>query len=270
MRVAFKITYIGTNYSGFQIQPEVPTVEGAIFRALQETGIVENIEGAKYQSAGRTDRGVHALSQVIAVNTDKPELALPKVLNSRLPKDIWAWAHAEVGDDFDPRRDAVSRTYRYIMWGTYDVSTMRNATKILRGTHDFSNFLTQDEEGQSTVRTIHRIDVRVSGNFTILDVVANSFAWHMVRKIATALTMIGNNVRDMNWLEQMLNPGEFEEGLKPAPAYGLILKNVEYENIEWIEEHYSMKKAAEKLRAHLSWHSTMSEILKEMQAAMLE
>jgi tRNA pseudouridine38-40 synthase len=269
MRVAFKLSYVGTNYSGFQIQPSVPTIEAAVFKALEDVGVVERIEDARYQSAGRTDRGVHALGQVITFNTERPELARPRVINSRLPKDIWAWAHAEVSSDFNPRRDAVSREYRYILWGTYDVSTMRNATKILKGTHDFSNFLTQDDSGQSTVRTIHRIDVRVSGNFTILDVVANSFAWHMVRKIATALVMIGSKMRDMDWLRQMLNPEEFEEGLKPAPAYGLILRNVEYENVEWVEDHYAMKKAAENLRTHLSWHSTMSEILKEMQTTML-
>ena len=269
MRIALKLSYIGTRYSGFQVQPDVATVEGVIFDALVESGLIKSPGSARYQSAGRTDRGVHATGQVIAFDTDKPDLAVPRIINSKLPDDVWSWAHAVVGDDFDPRRDAISRVYRYILWGTYDVSSMRSATKVLSGTHDFLNFLTQDG-GRSTRRTIQRIDLRVSGNFTILDVIASSFAWHMVRKIATALTMIGSGVRDKDWLEQMLNPAEFEEGLEPAPAHGLILRDVTYENIEWVEDRYAMKRAAENLREHLSWHSVMSEVLKEMQTTMLK
>ncbi|RLG28232.1 tRNA pseudouridine(38-40) synthase TruA [Methanosarcinales archaeon] len=270
MRVAFKLSYVGSKYSGFQVQPDVATIEAVLFEALVESGLITSPGGARYRSAGRTDRGVHATGQVIAVDTDNPKLAVPRVINSKLPDDVWLWAHAVVGDDFDPRRDAVSRVYRYIMLGTYNVSSMRSATKVLSGTHDFFNFLTQDDTGRSTIRTIHRIDVRVSGHFTILDVTASSFAWHMVRKIATALTMIGSGVRDMTWLAQMLNPEEFEEGLEPAPAYGLILRDVAYENLEWVEDRYAMKRAAEKLRVHLKWHSAMSEILKEMQTTMLK
>ena len=270
MRIAFKLAYIGTKYSGFQIQPEFTTIESVIFKALTDTGIIESPGIARYQSSGRTDQGVHATGQVIAFNTRKRELAVPRVFNSELPRDIWAWAYAEVADDFDPRRAAIFRVYRYMIWGIYDMPMMRRATKILSGTHDFSNFLTQDNDERSTVRTIHRIDIRVSGGFTILDVTANSFAWHMVRKIATALAMIGSGIRDNEWLIQMLEPAKFEEGLKPAPAHGLILRNVEYENIKWVEDNYSMKRSAEKLKERLSWHSTMSEILKEMQTTMLK
>jgi tRNA pseudouridine38-40 synthase len=262
MRVALKLAYIGTEFHGSQIQPNVVTVEGELFEALRNLGVIESPKSANYTFAGRTDAGVHALGQVVAFDTDKPNLAIPRVINSELPPTIWTWAYAKVPLDFDARRDAASRHYRYVMSGEgYDISRVREASKLLLGTHDFENFSRTDRE-KSTIRTIESVSARVDGDLTIIDVVGNSFLWNMVRKIVTALSMIGKGVRDKDWLLQMLNPDIYEEGIESAPAYGLTLLKVNYkENPEWIEDDYSIKRASEQNQKNVLKHRVMAEVL---------
>jgi tRNA pseudouridine38-40 synthase len=263
MRIALKVAYIGTDYHGFQAQSDVKTIEGELLKALEELNIINDRREANYIAAGRTDKGVHALGQVIAFDTDNPEVAQPRAINSRLPATIWTWARAEAPSGFDPRRDALSREYRYIMCGKYSIPYLRSASKLLKGTHDFSNFATPDKERTSTCK-IEKIKFRAEREFTIMDIRANYFLWHMVRKTATAMKMVGCGARDISWLEQMLNPAEFTEGLEPAPAYGLILKNVEYENVAWNEDTYTKKIISERLEEQFLWHGVMAEMLKEL------
>lgn len=266
MRVALKLAYIGTEFHGSQIQPNVETVEGELFKALRKLGIIESPKSASYICAGRTDAGVHALGQVVSFDTDKPNVAIPRAINSELPDSIWAWAHAEVPEGFDPRRQAVSRRYRYVMCGeAYDIPKIREASKLLLGTHDFANFSKPDGDNKGTVRTLEKIDIRVDGELTKIDVVGNSFLWHMVRKIVTALSMIGNGVRDEDWLVQMLSPKAYEEGLEPAPYYGLTLMNINYSDpIEWIEDSYSVRRAGDLNSGRIPEHRVMAEVLEEL------
>ena len=265
MRVALKIAYVGTGYHGSQIQPDVATIEGELFKALTELEIIEDPRSANFSSSGRTDAGVHARGQVVAFDTDKPNLAIPRVINSRLPNSIWAWAYAEVDDDFDPRRWATSRKYRYIMSGEqYDISKIRAASKLLVGEHDFANFCSKDGD-KGTVRTVEKVDVRVSGSLTMIDVEANSFLWNMVRKIVTALTMVGSGVREEEWLEHMLNPDSYEEGLEPAAAYGLTLMEVMYpQEIDWSEDGYAIRRADEHVHEYLVRHRVMAEVMNQL------
>lgn len=267
MRIALKIAYIGTDYHGFQVQPDVNTIEGELFRALQELEIIDDPRDASYIAAGRTDAGVHALGQVIAFNTEKPDIAIPRVLNSKLRSGIWAWASAYVPIEFDPRRDALSREYRYIMCGEYNVSLLRNASRLFKGVHDFANFSTPDND-KSSISMVQSINVRVEREFMILDIQANHFIWHMVRKIATALKLVGNGARDLAWLEQMLLPGEYSEGLEPAPAYGLVFRDVEYRNMIWCEDSYAKKTITEKLDKEFLWHGVMAEMLRELKETL--
>ncbi len=267
MRIALKVAYIGTDYHGFQVQPDVKTIEGELFRALIESDIIKNPHEANYTAAGRTDKGVHALGQVISFDTDKPDLAIPRAINSRLPQTIWTWARAEVPSDFDPRRDALFREYRYIMCGKYSIFTLRKASKLLKGTHDFSNFVTPEKDRTNICR-IEKVKMRVEREFTIMDIRANHFLWHMVRKIATAMKMVGCGAKDTAWLEQMLDPARFTEGLEPAPAYGLVFKNVEYQNITWSEDAYAKRMIRENLEQQFLWHGVMAEMLKDLKESM--
>src|SRR3972149_6493246 len=219
MRVAVKIAYIGTDFHGFHVQPSARTIEGELFRSLAESGIINNPHEAGYISAGRTDQGVHALGQVIAFDTETSELAIPGLINSKLPPTIWAWASAYVPEGFDPRHNAISREYRYIMCGKYSISLLRNASRLLKGTHDFANFSTQDKE-KGSICNIEKIETRIEGEFTIMDVQADHFLWHMVRKIATALPRVGGVLFARIDVKHKDARAQFQLGLEPSPAYG--------------------------------------------------
>ncbi len=264
MRVALKLAYIGSAYYGSQVQSDVATVEGEVFRAFQQIGIMDDPRSANFQSSGRTDAGVHATGQVVAFDTDKTNLSIPRVINNELPNSIWAWSHALVPDDFDPRRHATSRAYRYILHAEqHDISLIRSASKLLLGTHDFANFCTPNSD-KITVRTVNRIDVRVNGNLIKIDIEAKTFLWKMVRKVATALVMVGSSVRDLDWFKQMLDPEAYEEGLKPAPAYGLTLMDVQYQQPpEWIDDGYAIRRANGHVQENLVYHRVMGEVMGE-------
>lgn len=244
MKVALKIGYEGTHFSGSQIQPDKRTVEGELLKALLETGVIQDMEAARLASSGRTDAGVHSISQVVTFLTDNPRMALPRVLNSKLPRDVWAWAYAEVPDDFDARRYAVRRKYRYILNADeYDISKMRDAAKLFIGEHNFSNFAKKDRNNpRSTVRKIERLDIRSQGPVIKIDIVANAYLWNMIRKIVSALTLVGNGTRDIEWITRMLDPENYEEGIEPAPAYGLVFLDVQYDpEPEWVIDNYAVK-----------------------------
>jgi tRNA pseudouridine38-40 synthase len=267
MRIALKLAYIGTDHHGFQVQTNAKTIEGELFRALRELNIIHDPHKANYIAAGRTDRAVHALSQVVAFDTEKPNIAMPSAINSRLEGTIWAWARAEVSPGFDPRRFAKNREYLYIMLGRFDLSIMQEASQLLMGKHDFYNFVKNDNE-RRTICTIKKIDVHEAGEFTVIDIRADYFFWHMVRKIATAMKKVGTGERDISWLKEMLHPSRFSEGLQPAPAYGLIFKNVEYNNIIWNEDAYARRHILKTLDEMFLKHAVMAQLLGEFRVGM--
>lgn len=263
MRVALKLAYLGDRYYGFQVQPDVPTVEGTLFKALKKLGIFNDPKKAKYSASGRTDRGVHALEQVVAFNTTS-SLVTPRIINSELPDDIWVWGTAKVSKAFDPRRNAISREYRYILYGKgLEISKMRHASELLVGTHDFANFATKDED-KSAKRTVKRIEIRVAGPFIIMDIIANSFAQHMARKIVTGLSMVGAGARDEAWLRSMLEPDKYKEGIEPAPPFGLILRKVNYAGIPFAVDEYAKTRARRELQDRRLFHGIVAEVLKDM------
>ncbi|HEY9245774.1 MAG TPA: tRNA pseudouridine(38-40) synthase TruA [Candidatus Methanoperedens sp.] len=268
MRTALKVAYIGTEYNGFKMQKDLITVESEIARALKELDLIRNPYDANLMAAGWTDRNVHAQGQVIAFDTDNPDAAVPRIINARLPSTIWTWAWAHVRPDFNPGLDAISQEYRYILCGEYNISQLRNASRLLKGTHDFSNF-SMGEKERCGICTVEKIEMRVEGDFTIMDIRADHFLRHMARKIATAMKMMGRGVREITWLEQMLNPDEFREGLESAPGYGLIFKNADYKDITWKEDQHSRKTIHDNLEERFLWHGIMAEMLKELKENMI-
>ncbi|MCL2141910.1 MAG: tRNA pseudouridine(38-40) synthase TruA, partial [Methanimicrococcus sp.] len=215
-----------------------------LLKALKEVGAIENEKTADLSAAGRTDAGVHSSNLVVTFYTSNPRMALPRVLNSKLPNDLWAWAYAEVASDFDPRRHAVSRKYRYILSADgYDISKMREAAKLFIGEHNFLNFSKKDKANKkSPVRNIEKLDIRSQGPVIRIDIEANSFLWNMIRKIVSSLILVGTDNRPIEWISQMLDPENYEEGIEPAPAYGLILVGVSYDpEPEWVADGYSMR-----------------------------
>ena len=243
MKVAFKLGYLGGGYHGFQLQPDVLTVQSVVREALR--GLALNDGSFCY--AGRTDRGVNALGQVIDffIDPGKVDLAVPRVVNSRLPPDVWAWAWAEVPENFSARHAALWREYRYILpKDGLDLDLMREAACELLGVHDFRNL--SSEKIRPTTRNLMRLDISEQNGSLILDVRSDGFLWNMVRKIASVLEMVGSGQRDLDWVRALLD-SQTNQGVVAAPAEGLILMDVGYRGVEWTVEPYSMRMAQERM-----------------------
>ncbi|HID42800.1 MAG TPA: tRNA pseudouridine(38-40) synthase TruA [Archaeoglobaceae archaeon] len=253
MRIAFKLAYLGNCFSGFQYQPDATTVEGELFRAFEDLGI--DARNAGYTSAGRTDAGVHAFGQVIAINTET--CVQPRKINSFLPENITVWASARVGDDFNPR-NAKSRIYMYAMSaGNYDISAMRKAAKLIIGTHDFKNFTKKFGEGKTCLRSVYNAELRLDGDFLVFEIEGNAFTWNMVRCIITALESVGRRQRSVEWFEEMLNPEKHRERIEPAPPHGLILKDVKYEGTRFEIDDYAWRTLQSRLKDVVGFYGSI-------------
>jgi len=221
---------------------------------------------ANYSAAGRTDKGVHALAQVVSFDTAKE--VTPRMINSMLPDDIWVYAIARPYPGFNARRDAKLRRYRYFLFSEpeLDLSRMKEASELLIGRHNFYNF-TQGQghghEADSYVREIRRIELMRNGSFIVIDVEANSFLRKMVRKIVSALCMIARGDRDESWLEALLEL-QLRDSIEPAPPFGLVLREVVYDNVEFVEDRYAMRRIEERLKRDLVMHSTIASVLQEL------
>jgi len=267
-KVALRLAYVGTHYAGFQAQPDRRTVQAAVVEALRRAQLIEEKGEAHFTASGRTDKGVHAVDAVISLETEASASAIPRRINRQLPKDIWTWARADVPMKFDARRDAVLREYQYILCDAqFDVHAMRQASDLLPGIHDFRNF--SPEKGRSAVRKVFSSHVRVSDDFIVIKVGADSFVWNMMRKLVTALTLVGNGQRSVAWFGNMLDPKEHTEGIRSAPASGLILTRVEYAGIEFVEDNYAKKRAYKHMQEALLQNSVMMQILKRFNEQMV-
>jgi len=224
VRLAFRTAYLGDRFYGSQVQADERTVEGEFIAACRRTELFSDPRDARFLAAGRTDRGVHAKSQVYALTTLFPERAIT-ALPWQLPKDIRVTGYAVVDPDFHPRYRAVSRTYRYY-FGRRDLDgeAMDAAASRFVGTHDFTRFARI--EGKDPVRTV--LSCRVFDDHGILcfEVTAESFLWHMVRYIASALLSIGAGSWDTYTIGDRFE-GRETPALSPAPPHGLILWEVD-------------------------------------------
>ncbi len=197
--------------------------------------------------AGRTDRGVHAVEQVIHFETSASRTARSWVFgaNTHLPNDICAlWARA-VPDDFHARYSALSRTYRYVIlhrasrpalqrkrvcWrhAPLDTEQMRAGAEHLVGTHDFSAFRSSECQSRTPVRRLDFILIRSHGDYVLIDVQANAFLHHMVRNIAGVLMKIGSGEAPAQWAREVLEGRDRTLGGVTAPAGGLYLLKIVY------------------------------------------
>ncbi|MBU4190680.1 MAG: tRNA pseudouridine(38-40) synthase TruA [Candidatus Thermoplasmatota archaeon] len=220
MRLALKFAYDGKSFFGYAKQPNLRTVEGEIINALKKTKIVyEN-----FQSASRTDRGVSALGNVVAFNTDFKGNVL-SALNANT-KNIYFYAFAKVDEDFNPRY-AKERWYRYFLFNDgFDVNRMKKASGLFVGVHDFTNFARA--ENRNPIRRINSLKIKEKNNFIILDIRAESFLWNMVRRIVSSLEKVGKKEIRVDVIKNALESKErFDSGL--AEPEGLILRDVKYD-----------------------------------------
>ena len=226
MRYAFMVAYDGARYFGFVRQPGQPTVEAELLRVFRECGLCFNLKGAEYQVAARTDRGVSAIGQVVALDMiKKPKL---EKLNALLPEDIAVLAAAEVKPDFNPRAQAQSKHYCYVCAAplAFDLSMARQAAKLFEGIHDFRHFC-KHEYGKSTTGELKYARVRKQKQILVLDFIAPAFLWQQVRRMVWVLLAVGTGKLSLEHLKQMLE-GRAKHAARPAPAEGLFLAGIRY------------------------------------------
>ncbi|MCH2183372.1 MAG: tRNA pseudouridine(38-40) synthase TruA [Mariniblastus sp.] len=242
------IAYDGTDYSGWQVQPNGITVQQRLEEAWQEvTG-----ENARIIASGRTDAGVHAEGQVCSVEsaTQLDCVTLQRALNASCPDTISVLQVDWAPDGFHAIRDAVQKTYRYQIqfghvrdplqrqwrWfvpGLVDVEAVLQAARLLEGEHDFASFQAAGSDRKTTVRTVSRIDVRQRDHsvFSCLDieVTADGFLYNMVRNIVGTLVRVGQGKRPPEWVQQVLDEKDRTAAGPTAPPHGLFLVHVEYD-----------------------------------------
>ena len=220
VRLAFRVSYLGSRFFGSQMQASNRTVEGEFIATCQRLSLFEDWRKAGFVSAGRTDRGVHARGQVIAFTTDAPDRAIATI-NLQLPPDLWCSAYAVVPEQFHPRYDAKSRTYRYFFSEVpKKTGEMNKASQHFLGIHDFSHFARVRDKNPE--RNILAIRIGGEDGFAFLEVTAESFLWHQVRCMATALLRVGNSEAEPDSIVLSLR-GKPDKPLSPAPAEGLVL-----------------------------------------------
>ena len=239
------ISYDGTQFSGYQVQPGERTVQAELERVLT---IMHKGSHVKVVASGRTDAKVHATGQTIHFDTP---LTIPvekymKALNVQLPKDIRVLSIEEVTSDFHARYSVVGKRYRYI-WSCEtiqspfrryytvntsgikpDVEAMQEAAKEIVGTHDFSCFCAANTSVQDKVRTVKSLEFEWHGEELHMVIEGNGFLYNMVRIIAGTLWEVGTNRRDVKNVEVVVASMDREKAGKTAPPQGLYLEKVFY------------------------------------------
>jgi len=245
MRIAIKFAYDGRFFNGYARQPNLKTVEGDIINSLKEKGFIKNVKEAFFISASRTDKGVSALGNVVAFNTDFPKDNLVNYLKIE-NSSIIIYGIKEVGSDFYPRY-AKLRQYRYYLSSkNLDINKIISSSDCFTGKHNFSNFAKM-ESFKNPVRSIDNIIFKIESDRITIDFFAQTFLWHQIRKIVSALIKIGKGKIEQKQIIKALKSPEkkFDFGL--APAENLILKDIFYDFIfEYIKDYFSKVKKLEK------------------------
>ena len=242
-RIKLTIAYDGTNYCGWQIQPNGITIEEILNKALSKmTGEEVFVIGAS-----RTDSGVHAMGNVAVFDTETtiPAEKIAVALNQRLPEDIVITKSEEVPLDFHPRYCNCSKTYEYHIINTripiptkrltnyfvsyvLDIDKMRQAASYLVGEHDFVSFCNVRTDVENTVRTITDLDILTNGNEITIRITGNGFLYNMVRIIVGTLIRVGRGFYEPEKVKEILEAKDRKAAGVTAPAHGLMLMEIKY------------------------------------------
>ena len=250
-RVKIVVAYDGTNYCGWQVQPNGLSVQEVLEKHLSDL-LCEEI---RITGASRTDAGVHALGNVAAFNTSARMAAdrISFAMNTRLPADIRIQESAEVPMEFHPRFANTVKTYEYRIFNRkfpdptkrlysffyhypLDVEKMQRAASYLVGEHDFKSFcMAASAVGKPTCRNVHEISFaqeEVMGERTVvITVKGNAFLHSMVRTIVGTLVMVGRGRRKPEWVADVLQACDRCAAGENAPAAGLVFWNVSYDGV---------------------------------------
>lgn len=247
MRYALLVSYDGTNYGGWQIQPNSVTVQSKMeAAALDLFGVYTPVT-----ASGRTDGGVHARAQVchFDADTDIPAAKLADAFNMRLPEDISVLASAAAPDGFDSNRSAKRKTYcyrmyvsprrnplkdRYSAWvkGSAYVPKMKYISHFFEGEHDFKAYSKSGSSAKTTVRTVYSVEVKTAETLGAVDVeifvTGNGFLYNMVRTIAGTILNFAQGAIGEDRVRRSIEEGNREFAGKTMPACGLTLESVDY------------------------------------------
>ncbi len=243
-RIRLTVAYDGTDYCGWQIQPNGITIEEVLNRAIVKlTG-----EEVRVTGASRTDSGVHALGNIAVFDTRTsiPPERMSYALNQRLPKDIVVVRSEEVPLDWHPRyQSRIRKTYEYHIhnapvpnplrrrYSTYvsfplDVKLMRQGAACLIGEHDFVSFCNVRTQAESTVRRIESLEIEREGEEIIIRITGNGFLYNMVRIIAGTLIRVGRGFYSPEKIREILEARRRTKDSVTAPPEGLVLKEIQY------------------------------------------
>ena len=274
-RVKMVLAYDGTNYCGWQLQPNGITIEGVLNQALSEL----LREPVAVIGASRTDSGVHAEGNVAIFDTENrmPAEKICFALNQRLPEDIRILTSEETPLFFFFLKQNCVKTYEYrilnrkiamptlrlyshFCYFSLDLEKMRQGASYLIGEHDFKSFCTVRGQAEETVRTIYCLDVEKNGDMITLRISGSGFLYNMVRIIAGTLMKVGMGVYPPEHVKEILGARDRQAAGPTAPAKGLTLISIEYEkelkpviigeNEEWLYRLYQTE-IPEKKKAYL-------------------
>ena len=246
-RIRTIIAYDGTDYVGWQTQPNGVAVQERIEQAVFEvTG-----ERTSLQGSGRTDSGVHARAQVAHFDTNA-RMAADKfaiALNTHLPEDIRILYSEETGPDFHARFSAKEKQYRYFVqtgphadvfarkyslhaYMPLDLELMNKAAALIVGSHDFTAFMSTGREVESAVRTISLSQWEKQGKFLVYTVQGNGFLYNMVRILVGTMLGMGSGRIAPDSMEKALSSLSRKDAGPTAPAHGLVLWRVKYPDFD--------------------------------------
>jgi tRNA pseudouridine38-40 synthase len=244
-RIRLTVAYDGTDYLGWQYQPEGPTVQGFLEKTLKEI----QVKSSRVTGAGRTDAGVHALGLVAHFDTDSRLgcTVIERALNALLPKDIRVRETEEASPDFHARYSASARCYRYsladsnlvesVLLGrahwvrpieTLEHELLNQCAALLPGEHDFLTFSSGESHRQHHLCTIYRAEWSMGKNRLFFRIEANRFLRRMVRMLVGAMIAVAEGRAGLDDFRRALETSDRMSLAVPAPAEGLTLVRVEY------------------------------------------
>ena len=243
MRYKITFSYDGTNFNGYQVQPNLRTVQGELERAVS---YLNKQTPTQVVASGRTDKGVHALGQVahFDLNINNMLYKIKRGLNSNLPEDIHIIDVEEVNDNFHARFSVKKKEYVYkINLGEYnpidrnyiyqyntelDIDSMNQAIKLFLGTHDFTSFVPTEDLKDDPIRTVYKAEIKRNKDILEISFQADGFMKYQVRNMVGLLISIGEGKKKINDVEKIINNKNRSQKYKTASPVGLYLKKVWY------------------------------------------
>lgn len=247
-RIVFGVEYDGSQWRGWQTQPDGHTVQDRLEVALKQFAQRDIVTTC----AGRTDAGVHAIEQIVHFDTDldRSMFSWVRGVNAHMPRSIavrWAVEVQSDGNDlFHARHSARLRTYHYVVhnhpvrspllqfrtgwvFRPLDLEPMRTAAGYLLGEHDFSAFRASECQAKSPIKTLHEIGIERRGDLLVFTLRANAFLHHMVRNIVGSLILTGTGVRPPEWIAEILKGKDRRLAAPTFMPDGLYLARIDYD-----------------------------------------